>query len=41
MGEEKKINVLTLFLISHKGDTKNFLKWIINQYFKDTRQHDP
>ena len=37
MGKEKKtINVLTVFVISHKSGVKNFLKWIINHYSKDT-----
>ena len=31
-GKKKKtINVLTVFLISHKSDVKTFLKWILNQ----------
>ena len=29
--KKKKINVLTIFFISHKSDVKTFLKWIINQ----------
>ena len=42
MGKEKKvINVSTIFSIFHKSGVKTFLKWIINYYFKDTRQHDP
>ena len=32
----KKVYVLTVFSISYKSDIKTFLKWIINQYFKDT-----
>ena len=39
--EEKAINVLTTFFIFHKSDAKIFLKWILNEYPKDTRQHDP
>ena len=35
--EEKAINVLTAFFISHKSDVKIFLKLIINQCPKDTR----
>ena len=31
MGKEKKINVLTAFIISYKSGVKTFLKWIINQ----------
>jgi len=31
MEKEKKINVLTAFLISHKSYVKIFLKWIFNQ----------
>ena len=31
MGKEKKINVLTAFIISYKNGVKTFLKWIINQ----------
>ena len=30
-------NVLTAFSISYKSDVKTFLKWIINQYLKDSR----
>ena len=30
MENEKKINILTAFFISHKSDIKTFLKWIIN-----------
>ena len=42
MGKEKKaINVLTAFFISHKSDVKTFLKWILKEYPKGTRQHDP
>ena len=38
MGKENKvINVLTVFFISHKSDVKIFLKWIINQCPKCTR----
>ena len=29
--ENKVINVLTTFYISHKSDVKTFLKWILNQ----------
>ena len=32
----KKINVLTIFFISHKNDVKTFLKLIINECPKDT-----
>ena len=28
--EEKKINVLIVFFISHKSGVKTFLKWIVN-----------
>jgi len=35
-GKRKKINILIVFFISHKSDVKNFLKWIINHYFKGT-----
>ena len=37
-GKKKKkvINFLTTFLIFHKNDIKTFLKWIVNQYPKDT-----
>ena len=35
--EEKKINVLTVYFISHKSGVKNFLKWIVNQCFKGIR----
>ena len=35
--KEKKINILIVFLISHKSDIKIFLKWILNQCPKDTR----
>ena len=34
---EKKINVLTVYFISHKSGVKNFLKWIVNQCFKGIR----
>ena len=41
MGKEKKlINVLTTFFISHKNSVKTFLKLIVNQYSKDTREYD-
>ena len=37
-GEKKEtINVLTVFLISHKSYVKTFLKWIVNEYPKGTR----
>ena len=39
--EKKSINFLTAFFISHKSNVKTFLKWIINQCPKGTRQHDP
>ena len=32
----KKINILTIFFISHKNDVKIFLKWIHNKYPKNT-----
>ena len=34
---KKKINVLTVFTISHKSGVKTFLKWIVNKYPKGTR----
>ena len=34
--KEKTINILTTFFIFHKSGVKTFLKWIINQYPKDT-----
>ena len=34
---KKKINVLTVFFISHESVVKNFLKWNINQCLKGTR----
>ena len=41
MGKEKKkaINILKIFFISHKSKSgvKTFLKWIVNQCFKDIR----
>ena len=37
MEKKKTINVLTVFFISHKNCVKFFLKWIVNQYPKDTR----
>ena len=40
-GEKKAINVLTTFFIFDKSGAKTFLKWIVNQYLKGTRQHDP
>ena len=36
-GKKKTINVLTVFLISHKSYVKTFLKWIVNEYPKSTR----
>ena len=33
---KKKINILTIFFISHKNDVKIFLKWIHNKYPKNT-----
>ena len=42
MGTEKKvINILTVFFISYKSDVKTFLKWILKDCSKGTRQHDP
>ena len=38
--KKKVINILTIFFISYKSDIKNFLKWIINECPKGTRQHD-
>ena len=35
--KKKTINVLTVFLISHKSDVKTFLKWIVNKCPKGTR----
>ena len=39
MGKEKKktINILTAFSILYKSNVKTFLKWIVNQWLKDTR----
>ena len=34
---KKKINVLSVFFISHKSDVKNFFNKILNQCPKDTR----
>ena len=34
--KKKVINVLTIFSISYESSVKTFLKWIINQYSKDT-----
>ena len=39
--KKKKINVLTVFFISHKDSVKTFLKWIVNQCPKFTHYHDP
>ena len=39
--EKKVINILIAFFISNKSDIKTFLKWIINECPKGTRQHDP
>ena len=39
--EKKTINILTIFFIFHKSDVKTFLKQIVNQCSKDTRQHFP
>ena len=39
--EEKTINVLTAFFISHKSNVKTFLKLIVNQCPTDTHKHDP
>ena len=35
--ERKIINILIVFFIFYKSGVKTFLKWIINQYPKDTR----
>ena len=35
--EKNVINILTTFFISHKSDIKTFLKWIINEYLKNSR----
>ena len=35
--KKKTINVLTVFSITRKSGVKIFLKWIVNQYFKNTR----
>ena len=40
-GKKKTINVLTTFFISNKSGVKTFLKLIVNQCLKGTRQHDP
>ena len=32
--ENKTINILTAFFISHRSSVKAFLKWIINQCYK-------
>ena len=34
--EEKKINILTTFFISHKSGVKTFLNWIVNHFPKGT-----
>ena len=34
--KKKTINVLTVFSITRKNGVKIFLKWIVNQYFKNT-----
>ena len=34
--KKKVINILTNFCIFHKSGIKIFLKWIINEYSKDT-----
>ena len=39
--KKKVINVLTNFFISHKSCVKTFLKWIVNQFSKDTRYYNP
>ena len=36
---KKIINILIIFFIFHKSNVKTFLKWIVKQYFKDTRQY--
>ena len=42
MGKEiKVINVLITFFIFYKSDIKTFLKLILKEYPKSTRQHDP
>ena len=35
--KKKTINILTVFLIFHKGDVKTFIKLIINYCLKGTR----
>ena len=39
--EKKKVNVLTVFFISHKNDVKTFFNQIVNQCPKGTCQHFP
>ena len=34
--KRKKNNYDSFFFIFHKSNIKTFLKWIVNQYFKDT-----
>ena len=34
--KRKKIIMTVFFFIFHKSNVKTFLKWIVNQYFKDT-----
>ena len=36
MRKEKKTIMTVFFFIFHKSNIKTFLKWIVNQYFKDT-----
>ena len=38
--EIKVINVLITFFIFYKSDIKTFLKFILKEYPKSTRQHD-
>ena len=37
MAKEKKINILTVFFISHKNGVKTFLKWTVNYCSKGVR----
>ena len=39
--KEKKINIMTIFFISHKSGVKTFLKLIVNYCTKRTYQHKP
>ena len=35
--KKKTINILTTFIISHKSNVKNFIKWILNHCPKGIR----